>query len=50
MCHLPIAPPKIINRSSRIARTAAMKNVLSPSSVTMIMERELTKAPQKPPA
>ena len=46
----PMAPPKISRRSSRMARTAAMKNVLSPSSVTMIIERLFTKAPQNPPA
>lgn len=46
----PMAPPKMSRRSSRMARTAAMKKVLSPSSVTMIMERLLTNAPQNPPA
>ena len=48
LAHSPMAPPKIRSRSYRIASTAAIKNVLSPSSVTRIMDKELKKAGQNP--
>lgn len=39
-----IAPVKTIARGCRIAIIAAMKNVLSPSSLTMIIDKEAMKA------
>ena len=45
--NVPIAPAYTINLPCLIASTAAMKNVLSPISVTSIIINELTVAEKK---
>lgn len=43
-----MAPPKTVRRGYLIAMIAAMKNVLSPNSETIITEKEATKAGKNP--
>lgn len=43
-----IAPVKTMALGCRIAMMAAMKNVLSPSSLTIIIDREATRACTNP--